>query len=502
MLLIGGDGHRPFPTSLNVLRETDLASNPLRETNLDAVNAQLTAMGHELIYSFTHDIQHLPDGQTVVAALTERTVNVGGKPTDYVGNMVVVLDQNFQVTWAWDAFDYLDVKRGPTLGEIVLPGVVGPASAVPRLPAVDWLHLNAVSLSPTDGDLVLSLRHQDWVIKIDYRNGAGDGHVIWRLGAGGDFAVNSADPSPWFSHQHNAHFIDDHTLILFDNGNLRQAGDPSAHSRGQVWSLDETTMTATLVLNADLGSYSGALGAAERLSNGDYSFTLGANGPVPPPPRPPSHTVEVSPTGVKSYDLAAGTPEYRSYRLRTLYEGIDDALAGTPTKVESVVINDGSAQRSMVNRVTITFGGAVVLDPGAIELRRQSGNPVNFQLDVSLVGDKTVAVLTFSGPGFVGGSLADGRYTLTVLADRVHDRWGRELDGDGDGVAGGDRVDGFTRLFGDSDGDGDVDRADRIAFQSAFGTSAGGPGYLWYFDFDGDGDVDGRDKVQFNRRFG
>ena len=98
------------------------------------------------------------------------------------------------------------------------------------------------------------------MIKIDYRNGAGDGHVVWRLGQGGDFAVNSADPNPWFSHQHNAHYIDDHTLILFDNGNTRRASDPNAHSRGQVWTLDEQTMTATLVVNADLGSYSGAAG--------------------------------------------------------------------------------------------------------------------------------------------------------------------------------------------------------------------------------------------------
>jgi hypothetical protein len=502
VLIIGGDAHRPFPTSLNVLRETDLASNPLRETNLDAVNAQLTAMGHELIYSFTHDVQRLPDGKTVVAALTERTVNVGGTPKNYVGEMIVVLDQNFQVTWAWDAFDYLDVNRGPTLGEPVLPGVVGPASAVPRLPAVDWLHVNAVSLSPGDGNLVVSIRHQDWVIKIDYRNGAGDGHVVWRLGAGGDFAVNSTDSNPWFSHQHNAHYIDDHTMILFDNGNIRRASDPNAHSRGQVWTLDETTMTATLVLNADLGSYSGALGAAQRLSNGDYSFTLGTNGPVPPAPRPPAHNVEVSPTGIKNYDLDAGTPEYRSYRLRTLYEGTDDALAGAPQTVASVALNDGGVQRSMVNSVTVTFSGAAILDPGAIELRRQDGSLVVGQLSISLLNGKTVAVLTFAGPEFVVGSLADGSYTLTVQADRVHDRWGRELDGDGDGVAGGNRVDSFFRLFGDADGDGKVDGHDRDLFRSAFKTSAAEPGYLWYFDFDGDGDVDGRDNGQFNRRFG
>jgi hypothetical protein len=210
----------------------------------------------------------------------------------------------------------------------------------------------------------------------------------------------------------------------------------------------------------------------------------------------------VLPDGAKTYVLQVGRGLYRSYRTRTLYEGTDDALAGAPQQVESVVFNDGSAQRSMVNRITVTFGGAATLDPGAIELRRQDGSLVEAQVSVSLLGGKTVAVLTFAGSEFVGGSLADGRYTLTVRADRIHDRFGRQLDGDGDGLAGGDRVDGFFRLFGDSDGDGDVDRLDRDLFRSAFATTAGDAGYLWYFDFDGDGDVDGRDNGQFNRRFG
>src|SRR5207302_5518133 len=177
------------------------------------------------------------------------------------------------------------------LGEVLQPGSPEPTSAVPLLPAVDWLHTNSVSWSPADQNLVLSLRHQDWVIKIDYANGAGDGHVVWRLGQGGDFAVHSADPSPWFSHQHNAHYVDDHTLILFDNGNTRRATDPTANSRGQVWTLDENNMTATPVLNADLGNYSGRLGSAQRLSNGNYSFLSGAVGF--PPPSQIGQTIEV-----------------------------------------------------------------------------------------------------------------------------------------------------------------------------------------------------------------
>jgi arylsulfate sulfotransferase len=325
VLLIGADQYAALPGSRNILREIDLAGNSIRETNLDAVNAQLTAMGHNVIYSFTHDVQRLPNGGTAVIGLVERTVNINGALKDYVGAMILVLDKNLQVAWTWDVFDHLDVNRGPVLGEVLQPGSPQPTASVPRLPAVDWLHLNAVSWSPADQNLVLSIRHQDWVIKIDYRNGEGDGHVIWRLGQGGDFTVNSTDPNPWFSHQHNAHYIDDTTMVVFDNGNTRLASDPNAHSRGQVWKLDEETMTATLVVNADLGSYSGALGAAQRLSNGDYSFTLGENGPEPP--RPPAQTIEVTPDGTKVYDLMANRPEHRSYRVRTLYEGTNPPLA-------------------------------------------------------------------------------------------------------------------------------------------------------------------------------
>jgi hypothetical protein len=173
-----------------------------------------------------------------------------------------------------------------------------------------------------------------------------------------------------------------------------------------------------------------------------------------------------------------------------------------PARVASMVVNDGSAQRSMVNSLTVTFDGTVSLDAGAFELSGEDGNSVELNVAVSVVDGQTVAVLTFAGPEVVGGALAEGGYTLTVRADQVHDRWARMLDGDADGAAGGNRADAFHVLFGDSDGDRDVDGADRDLFRAAFGTSSGDAGYLWYFDFDGDGDVDGRDNGQFSHRFG
>src|SRR5262245_47776776 len=136
LLLNGVDRYTPVPTAPNVLREIDLAGNPVRETNLAALNAQLAAIGHEAIHAFHHDAQRLSDGTTVALALTERTIDVNGTPTNYVGEMVLVLDADFQVKWAWDAFDHLDVHRGPVLGEVVVQGSPEPTAVVPALPAV------------------------------------------------------------------------------------------------------------------------------------------------------------------------------------------------------------------------------------------------------------------------------------------------------------------------------------------------------------------------------
>jgi phosphodiesterase/alkaline phosphatase D-like protein len=173
-----------------------------------------------------------------------------------------------------------------------------------------------------------------------------------------------------------------------------------------------------------------------------------------------------------------------------------------PARVGSEIVNDGSAQRSMVNRITVTFDSVVTIDAGAFELRRQDGSLVGLNVAVSVVNGRTIAVLSFTGSDIIGGSLADGSYSLTVRADRVHDGVGRELDGDGDGLAGGNRVDSYFRLFGDSDGDHDVDQLDLARILSTFRKHQGDAGFLWYFDYAGDGDVDGLDMAQFNHRRG
>lgn len=308
-------------SSRQILREFDLVGNTVRETNAARVAEQLVNMGMQPVSSFHHDARRLPDGTILALAATLRTLTdvQGPGPVNVLGDMIVVLDANLQVVWAWDAFDHLDAKRKAVLGETCVPGGGGCAPFYGVDQANDWLHGNSVQLTP-DGSILYSARHQDWVIKIDYRNGEGSGDVIWRLGKDGDFQAVSNAPNPWFSHQHDAGFLpdDNSTLTVFDNGNTRQATDPNAHSRGQVIRLDEASRVATFVLNADLGAYALALGTAQVLENGNYNFDLGWIPGVQGQPAT-AQMVEVDSSGRIVYNLQAATQVYRTFRMRDLY---------------------------------------------------------------------------------------------------------------------------------------------------------------------------------------
>ncbi len=95
----------------NTLRQVDLAGDTLRETNIHAVNAKLAAMRQPQILDFDHEAKLLPNGDTVVLASTPKIVNYKGKPTRFIGDMVIVLDQNFQPVWVWNSFRWLNTNR-------------------------------------------------------------------------------------------------------------------------------------------------------------------------------------------------------------------------------------------------------------------------------------------------------------------------------------------------------------------------------------------------------
>jgi hypothetical protein len=291
-------------------REIDLAGNLVKETNVECLNSQLAVMGNHPVTAVHHEARRLPNGNYLVLAMTERMSTSQGASADIVGDMILVLNSDLQVLWAWDSFDHLDISRKAVLNE-TCNNAPGSCVLFNAAKANDWTHGNSVSLT-YDGNLIYSARHQDLVYKIAYANGAGDGHVIWKLGKDGDFTWTSSDPYPWFSHQHDARFDAAGAVSMFDNGNTR-VSQSGGNSRGMVLSVDEGNRIITPVISVDLGGYSAALGSAQRLSNGNYHFGSGLVGG--------SHTsaVETTPAGIITSLLNAAAVDYRVFRLRDLY---------------------------------------------------------------------------------------------------------------------------------------------------------------------------------------
>jgi hypothetical protein len=306
------------PIEEQAIRKVDLQGRTVLETNAWRVNEQLAAMGKRQISGFHHEVRTLSDGRIVALAVVEQLLtDVQGPGTlDVLGDMIIVFDGDLQVVWTWDAFDHLDVTRKATMGEVCPLGGGGCPPFYLAPTANDWTHGNAVHETP-DGHLIFSARHQDWLIKIDYAGGAGDGHVIWRLGKDGDFSLAGRDPSAWFSHQHDGNFESSNRLLVFDNGNMRvRAANGAGNSAGQVLELDEQNRVATLVLNADLGVFAPAVGSAQRLQNGNYHFLAGF---VPAPGGLTAYSLEINRSGVVVSSVKADTLVYRSFRMMDLY---------------------------------------------------------------------------------------------------------------------------------------------------------------------------------------
>jgi hypothetical protein len=318
-----GNGASPTPMKLmtnghfimNVgdLREIDLAGNIVRSITPAAINQSLQANGYSFTISvFHHDVIVLPNGHWITLANTSKQFSdLPGYPgvTDVLGDALIDIDLDGNVAWAWSGFDHLDVNRH----------LMG-------LP--DWTHSNAIIYAP-DGNLLLSMRHQSWILKIDYADGAGAGDILWRLGYQGDFALAGGDVSNWFFAQHypNLETTDGSqmTLTIVDNGDLRvDAGgnecSTTCYTRATIFEVDEATGTASLLWQDLPGFYSSWGGSIGTLPNGDVEFDLTTVASTPA-----SQVMEVtqtdSPQTVWQLNLT-GANAYRGFRIPSLYPGI------------------------------------------------------------------------------------------------------------------------------------------------------------------------------------
>ncbi len=307
-----------------LFRQIDMAGNTIRQTSITRINQQLAALGQLPVVGFNHDSEILPNGHIVVKASQEEIFPAGTQgataPVDILGDCIMDLNSNMQVDWVWSAFNYLNINQKDPLNETCTSTSIDCPPLVLAPVANDWTHMNTIYYIPSSGDLLVSLRNQDEVLKIDFNNGTGTGDVLWTLGKKGNFTMTgTTDPWPWFSHQHDVLYQLNGTSVisLFDNGNTRIVENPGEVSRGQVLNIDESTFTVSLALNVNMPGFSPALGSAQRLDNGNYHFEAGW---LDYTSSPYGEAFEVLPNGTFSYELIDNSITYRGYRMDSLYE--------------------------------------------------------------------------------------------------------------------------------------------------------------------------------------
>jgi len=302
------------------LREVDLAGDTIRDVTLTQVNQSLQANGYSFsCLSFSHDVLVLANGHWITICQISKVYSglpgTSGGPISVLGDAVIDIDLNGNVVWGWSAFDYLNIDR-----------------ALMGYP--DWTHSNALVYT-ADGNLLLSMRHQSWILKLDYANGTGSGNIFWKLGEDGDYTLAGGDPSQWFYAQHNPTIVSTNgpvtTLAVYDDGNLRIDSDgtscvngdsvPACYSRATIFQVDESTNLATLLWQDLPGFYSFWGGSILALPNGDVEF----DNSEPHAPAAYSQINEVTQTSTPQVVWQmniTGEWAYRGIRNPSLYPGV------------------------------------------------------------------------------------------------------------------------------------------------------------------------------------
>jgi hypothetical protein len=191
--------------------------------------------------------------------------------------------------------------------------------------------------SSDDHNLLLSLRHQNWIVKIEYLDGQGSGKILWRLGEGGDFKlIGGTDPQDWFYAQHGMSYFTPNTTGVFrvglmDNGNDRifptgqvtcRPGPQSVancYSTAPVFELNENSMTATFVTHytppPSYFSYFG--GNVDQLPNGDIEadFCATYSGAI-------VQELDSTASHVVWQGLTPGADQFHATRMPSLYPGV------------------------------------------------------------------------------------------------------------------------------------------------------------------------------------
>ena len=235
------------------LRIISAAGETLRSYDLSAADG------------YHHDARILPNGHVI--ALGQETGAPHGE--ELLADRIIELDTEGNVVWQWSTLDHLDTTRFPTSG-----------STTVKTAGLDWSHCNAVVYLAEEDEILLSCRHQNWVIKIDHQSG----DIIWILGddeeIDADFEADffALESGSWFTAQHApipTGPVGDSEMLIYDNRNY--SNGRNVNSRAVSYTLDEANLTVRQNWEYVVPKFTNALGDVDALS--DAHVLVSAGGP-------------------------------------------------------------------------------------------------------------------------------------------------------------------------------------------------------------------------------
>ncbi|RQW01645.1 MAG: T9SS C-terminal target domain-containing protein, partial [Calditrichaeota bacterium] len=282
-----------------------------------------------------HDFQILPNGHALLFGYYLTQVDMsqivqGGYPNALVsGGVVQELDVNKNVVFQWRSWDHYDFATYP-FGRFA------------TRPIVSEFHLNTINLD-RDGHIFIAT--PSWAKKINRQTG----EIIWNLGDfDNDFSFIGVDSLVGLDYVggHTFHRIPNGHVLLYDNGNRQGTRSSQVHE----FILDENNFTAELFWSYVPDSTIAAWhrGSAQRLPNGNTVIGWGgASGDYIPA------CTEVTPAGLKVYEISFDNPLVESYRaFRIPFPDGQPAANVTITEVaqgNTYLFNEGDTNRTGIS---------------------------------------------------------------------------------------------------------------------------------------------------------
>jgi len=291
---------------------TDRAANALLvlDTTFTVVDTLQTPDGFDSIDG--HDVILLPDGGYWLMLkdpqLVDMSTQIDGGSTEATVTFFTFQHYNSDHVMQWEYSTFDHIEELPVLD-------MDTTMVDPRASIIDHQHINAFDID-TDGNLLLSVRHYNEVIKINYDTK----EIMWRWGGGKhnqfDFIDDLADQDSAFYYEHDIRVVGENRYMLFDNGDARTT--PKSFAKEYILDPTATPPTATLIWSyaQNPQSYSENQGGVYPLANGNRIIGWGGTRDTD------INITEVTPEGEIAFQLTFDTPSnarqpgvYRAYKV-------------------------------------------------------------------------------------------------------------------------------------------------------------------------------------------